>query len=578
MRNILVAFILFSFPYFSQVSFPYDRFSQWQHSGLLQSFDTNYEVIHLEDYNVDPNGILDCSSILQGLLNQYDHAIFEFPEGTFRLNQPIELHSHQVIVGKGPDLTHFLADLNGLGHVFSINGGLGQLTFEIDSAIQKNQAFIVCPQHNLNIGEWIYLQNDDTSLVYSTWAIGTTGQVLKIQQINGDSIWLDEPIRRDYSGACWLRKITPAREIGFRCFSVERQDDTAPSQTSTFRFYATVDALIESIYSRNCTFAHVDISCSSRITVRKNFFTEGFSYGGGGRGYGVVLQQSTGTCLIEDNIFKHLRHSILLQSGANGNVCALNYSLDPFWQESLLTNNSAGEIVLHGNFPYSNLFEQNCIGNIVIDNSHGSNGPDNLFYRNRANLYGIFFSDQSSPNQLFIGNHVTNLTFPYNLVNWTISGSGHYLFANNNKGTIVPAATQLISDTSFAYIEKPEFVNTDVWLHIGDQPAINYPIPAENRWLNQAIFSTSCGQSDLSIEEDSIVIEYFPNPVENKLKVWCSTSYFGPVKLVDAYGRYFNIEQMVGQDLNIQVENLPCGVYFLEFSFLNRAIKFIKSC
>ena len=92
-----------------------------------------------------------------------------------------------------------------------------------------------------------------------------------------------------------------------------------------------------------------------------------------------MLHFTTNECLVEDNIFNHLRHSMILQAGANGNIFSYNYSYDPYWTGVFFPANSAGEIVLHGNWPYANLFEGNDVGNIVIDNSHDANGPHNTF-------------------------------------------------------------------------------------------------------------------------------------------------------------------------------------------------------
>lgn len=577
MKKYLLLLWCCSFQFLNaQTSFPYSRFTDWQHAGLSTAFDSAYALIDMSSLNIDPTGQLDCAAILQNAINQNDHVIFKFPAGEFKFESPITLKAHQVLEGSGPASTHFIFNLGGSGSAFTVNGSIGQNITNVSGPIQKNQQFLVCPQHQFNSGDWLYLQTDDASLITSSWALGTTGQILQIHEVANDTLYLETKLRRSYSGPAWVKPFLPIEQVGFRCFSVERQDDTAPSQTSTFNLYATTNAFIESVYAYKCTFAHAAISCCSKISIRKNYFTEGFSYGGGGRAYGVVLQQTTGDCLVEDNIFKHLRHAILLQSGANGNVCTFNFSTDPYWQESLLTANSAGELVLHGNYPYSNLFEQNSIGNIVIDNSHGANGPDNLFYRNRASLYGIFFSDQSSPDQLFIGNEVTNTAFPYSLVNYSILGTGHYQFANNNKGTIVPTATQLVQDTSFAYTQNPVFVNPGVWLHIGDQPTVNYPIPAENRWLNQAYFSTSCGLTDLALQDWSVQMHCYPNPTANQLNVKCTNPYFGNLELRTLFGQTLLQTHMKGTDLTIDTERLQTGTYFLYFTDIQKTLQFVK--
>lgn len=569
-------FFLHCFCLFAQNTFPYERFSNWQNAGLQTAFDSTFQLIQIADYGVDASGQADCSIILQALLDQNSQIRIHFPAGTFKFEQPINLHSDQIIEGEGPDLTHFIFDLNGSNDAFEVNGALDQSTFNLVTPLVKKQNFVICIGHTFSDNDWLYIQTDDVNLVSSSWAIGTTGQLVQIANVSGDTLWLHSALRRNFTGVVWVRQAHPLEHVGFRCFSVERLDDTAPNQTSTFHLFGVVNAFIESIYSRNCTFAHTDVSCASKISIRKNYFTEGFSYGGGGRAYGVVLQQTTGECLVEDNIFKRLRHSILLQSGANGNVCAFNFSTDPYWEENLLTSNSAGELVLHGNYPYANLFEQNSIGNIVIDNSHGANGPDNLFYRNRANMFGIFFSDQTSPDQLFIGNHVTNTAFPYSLVNWNIQGSGHYLFANNNKGNIVPAGSFFTVDTSFAYTNKPDFVNQAVWLHIGAQPVLTYPIPAAQRYTNQAYFATSCGQTDVALNEWSVSTFLYPNPVQNELYLRTAKPYFGSVKVLDLRGNTILSTHMVGTELFVDLTQIKTGSYLLNLTEIGKNVKFVK--
>ena len=68
---------------------------------------------------------------------------------------------------------------------------------------------------------------------------------------------------------------------------------------------------------------------------------------------------------------------------------------DPFWTGTVLPSDAAGDLVLHGNYPYANLFEGNILQNLVVDDSHGLNGPYNTFFRNRADNYGIVMSNAS---------------------------------------------------------------------------------------------------------------------------------------------------------------------------------------
>ncbi len=214
------------------------------------------------------------------------------------------------------------------------------------------------------------------------------------------------------------------------------------------------DCSLNGMESYRCNFAHITLQGSSNITVQNSHFRESFAYGGGGQGYGVALQGTTGDCYVYANAFTHLRHSMLLQSGVNGNVLAYNCSKDPFWSEQFLPSNSSGDLVLHGNYPYMNLFEGNVVQNIVIDNSHGINGPFNTLFRNRAELYGVFINNSpASSQQNFVGNQVANVSSPFALAYTvcravTITSSG-----NSIQGTLTPAGTDEYAEASlYGYV------------------------------------------------------------------------------------------------------------------------------
>lgn len=166
------------------------------------------------------------------------------------------------------------------------------------------------------------------------------------------------------------------KSVGLECLKINRLDASV-GQTTNIAFDFAVDCWVTGVESNNCNFGHLVFTKSTNCYVYGNYFHDAFAYGGGGQAYGVVLQYTSGECLIENNIFKHLRHSMLVQAGANGNVCAFNYSLDPNWTS--FPSNSAGDIVMHGNYVFMNLIEENICQNIVVDASHGINGPYNTF-------------------------------------------------------------------------------------------------------------------------------------------------------------------------------------------------------
>lgn len=127
--------------------------------------------------------------------------------------------------------------------------------------------------------------------------------------------------------------------------------DLKTSQTSNILISYDSNIKVSYVKSYNANYTHVNLNKSSNIVVEGSYFQDGFSYGGEGKAYRLVLQGTTGESLIYNNNFKHLRHSILLQSGANGNVISYNYSRELYWTEPFLPTNSAGDLVLNGNYP-----------------------------------------------------------------------------------------------------------------------------------------------------------------------------------------------------------------------------------
>lgn len=577
---LLLNFFLLIEQFNAQVTFPQQRFVNWQQHGATPIDEANYQVIELTSLGIDATGQTDCSVLINQLITSHysDSIVLLFPAGQFRFDQSIQLKSNLILAGASMGQTTLNFNLGGTGSSMEALGQLNGPIFPLSSMAVKGQTKIVCPNHAFTAGDWVRLTCNDSSLVSSNWAIGTIGQLIQISDIHADTLFLSSVLRRSYmnEGGLSLQKIVPLSGIGIRCLTIRRLDDTAPAQQSNILFEGVVHSVVSRVAFYNCTFAHIDVRTCSNLSIRSCYFQDAFGYGGGGRGYGVVLQATSNECLIEDNIFKHLRHSILLQSGANGNVIALNFSTDAFWEEASLPANSSGEIVLHGNYVYSNLFEQNVVGNIVIDNSHGGNGPDNLFYRNRATLYGIFFSDQSSPNQLFIGNHVTNTSFPYNLVNYNIQGVGHYQFANNNKGTIVPVGTQLSSDTSFAYQVCPAFVPLNMWLTIGDQPAMLQYIPAQQRYLDQNHLIGACDASGGFASTNIAQIALAPNPVQQKCTISVQGKQVNTMNLLDARGKVVQTIAVHSTSFELDLSQLQSGIYFIQLENQAQVFKLLK--
>jgi len=414
-------FLLKSFILTGQI-LPEVRQIDWTNAGLKDTTTSNFSIIDLNDFGLIGDGISPNDEAFATALASINTSgkIVKFPAGDFLFNEPIVLESNTVLTGQGANNTSLRFDLGGANHAINISGSqpTNDTSAVISTGVKDNDFLEINNTNSFQVGDWIRLQQRDTQLVTSSWAAGSVGQITQIENIVDNKIFLSSTLRKNYllEDTPMISKILPIENVGISCLKIIRVDNTAPFQASNIRFNYAVNSWVSSIESTNCTFSHIDARFSSNLKIEKSYLHDAFDFGGGGRAYGVMLHFTSNEILVENNVFKRLRHSMIIQAGANGNVFAYNYSYDPFWTSN--PTNAAGDMVLHGNYVFANLFEQNIVQNIVIDNSHGPNGPNNTFFRNRGELFGIFFSADNSPSQNFIANEVTNTNSPYSGFHW----------------------------------------------------------------------------------------------------------------------------------------------------------------
>lgn len=502
---IWLIFLLIASHGFSQ-DLPLERRCDWKNPGAHELDTKKISFVNPLDFGADSSGRTDCTTALNSAIMslQSRAGVILFPPGKYMFLSTIQLRDSLVIRGSCAENTYFIFDLKGRPEdCFLIRGKKNVTSVKLAADALKSSKS-VAPAENLNLkkGDWIKIFEEDANRITSSWASNSIGQLVKVKDIQNNVLILEEELRMDFTllNQAAYTIVYPAKNIGLESFTIERKDATS-SQTQNFNLELATNCWVTGIASRNCNFSHITIQESSHINVKNSHFSKAFDYGGGGKGYGITLQQTSGRCFISNNIFENLRHSILLQSAANGNVIAYNYSKDPFWTGTILPSNSAGDIVLHGNYPFQNLFEGNICQNIVIDNSHGINGPYNTFYRNRAELYGIFMNEGAGDLQNFIGNEITHTL----LGQYFKTGKAHYEFGNNrNQVNIPPNTSQLTTNTLF--LEG----NPDCLSDFTNFPSIGYPNKlnegkngAKERYENG--FTTICSD-DNNIFRESINI------------------------------------------------------------------------
>jgi len=215
-----------------------------------------------------------------------------------------------------------------------------------------------------------------------------------------------------------------------------------------------------------------------------------------------------------------------------------------------------------------NLFEGNTVQNIVVDASHGSNGPFNTFFRNRVALYG-FISDNSTVTDSMnvIGNEIPNMgLFMGNL---SLNGAGHFSYGNYVRGAANPIGTEDITEETLIYGDGiyPAYMENSL-------PYIGYPLavnanttPANTRYLSGTY--VLCAADVVTGIAEENVLKSIPELMGNRLLV--------PAELLPAqymvYGMDGRIyaQRTIHESIN-EIAPISSGMYVIRLSAIDGTI------
>jgi hypothetical protein len=356
--------------------------------GGIPSRTTIYTTV-----NADKTGATDAAGAIQSALNSCPVGQVVFiPAGTYRLNSQLYFAKGIVLRGAGPDKTFLNTYANADGIqignwpsapvVTGVSGSptRGSTSISVSSISSPALAtgdYIVIDQKNDN-NEVVNV--DEFSRDSNTRCMS---QITKITGINGTTLSIDPPLYHDYSSALipqvWKLNQGTSMTInaGLEDISIERISPIAQNGLQNVKLVTCAYSWVKNIHSKLAIFRHVDLDRSFRCTTRDSYFEDGYYQGTGGYSYGVVCGNRSTDQLIENNIFSHLRHSMVVKEGAAGNVFGYNYSFNTYQGDSFL----APDMFVHGAHPVMNLYEGNFATKIDNDDTHGS-GSYNTFFRN----------------------------------------------------------------------------------------------------------------------------------------------------------------------------------------------------
>ncbi|MFM2136229.1 MAG: Endoglucanase precursor [Bacteroidota bacterium] len=580
MKRLILILQLLSFHVSTRAqSIPANRLTDWSNAGYRGTVPAVIQTLDVTQLGILGDSVTDNAQTLNNLITSTGGSlrILYFPAGTYRFGNTVTMNDSVILQGAGADSTRFVFDFGGgSGYCINASGSGNSTWYPVSGGYRRGSDRITASDSGvIQVGDWIEIRQAngtwDTQPI--SWADYSVGQLAEVNSRNGDTLFLDRPLRINYDSALNVQVswFTPLRESAIECLSVERRD-SASCFCPTVNFYHAVDCAVRGVEGKRSISAHILLDASSNVTVSGSYFHDAFEYNGSSmHGYGIALINHTGQSLIENNILRRLRHSFSLQTGANGNVIAYNYSLEP--NRSEFPANYGADISMHGHFPYSNLFEGNIVQNIQLDQTWGPSGPLNTFFRNRAELYGILMSSGTvnSDSQNFAGNEVTSTAAFQG--NYALAGTGHFEFGNNVRGVITPAGTNILSEVSLYRTSLPAFWNSSQpW------PSIGYPnaagsgsIPAKERYVN-GTEKTVCGTpistaAAYGVTAQPLSLQVFPNPVRSGTKaiVNFTKNEIVQVELIDLLGKTYRVVKTDGTgQLSLDTEGIANGTYLIK--------------
>jgi hypothetical protein len=488
----LIPLVLLGLDVMAQV-IPAERQVNWSDALFSYDYAVPLAEVNVMDFGAAADGATDDQpAVMTAIAALGGRAGYVyFPPGNYLMNGSINLPDSVILKGYSSDSTTLLFDFGGASQSgISMLGTSASPLIQIDEGYDKDSLWLISDSAFL-FGPMDYAEilqeNGSWDDFPAAWAVQSVGQIVQIDHVSADTLFLMSPLRITYEAILdpRIRKISPRVLAGVECVKIKRLDQSSSGANILMNYAAY--CRVRGIESDTSVSAHIDIFRSTRILVEGNYFHHAFEYNGTSKhGYGVVVNAHAGECLIANNIFRYLRHAMMAKTGANGNVFAYNYSREVHRSEWF--SDYGGDISLHGHYPFANLFEGNIVQNIIIDHANGPSGPHNTFFRNRAENYGIIITSgapTTSDSQHIVGNDVIYNGLWYVGGPYDITGTGHIEHGNNIDGTITPSGTGSLTDTSYYLAGEPVF-----WSVSGSWPSLGIPNilgagsnPARERWF-----------------------------------------------------------------------------------------------
>ncbi len=370
----------------------------WANAGAKVSYtDNRFDVVDFGAEASDGNDDAWAFNKAIAAAVQAGGGVVTVPDGTFLLQETVRLDSNVILRGNGRStrLELDLQDQSGFG--IAAAGTADDAWSDLEADLAAGAESIDLPFEPST--RLVELEQDNTEQILTkpewdvTWGEASEGEMIVV-----DGGRLESALVSSYSRTrnARAREVQPVENVGVEDLTIIRLDE-GYGHTISFRY--ALNAWVNNVVSTRTSFAHVGIEQTARCTVSDSILHDATDFGDGGRAYGVSLARHTTGCAVVNNTLYDLRHALIIQLGASGNVFAYNHARGSAGYED---RRPRADISLHGHWPQRNLFEGNIVDRIEIADWWGPAGPQNTFLRNCV-LDHVILLDFSE-EQLFAGN------------------------------------------------------------------------------------------------------------------------------------------------------------------------------
>jgi hypothetical protein len=361
------------------------------------------------------DGVHDDTAALNFAINAATNGSYVYiPTGHYLLTAPLsrsgsynyDYNSHPfsiIIRGDGPTNT-VLMDYANSGEIiiFSENSGVynyqtigsgnvrGSTSMVLNNGLQglKTNMWIQVIRDNASANVYLPPANDPEPFYYTYGE--SADQFVRVTNISGSTISFWPPLNETSpNGQLTVLYSTPFR-CGIESLGLVRMQDV---NSHNIRIIGGQECWITNVWSAQARGYHISMEWCAGCEVRECYVHDPFPYkdgstGGGGSVYGIVLGFHSSSCLVEDNIALHCRHSFIMETGAGqDNVIDYNYGKDNI-NEGMFETDYQEDTDYHGGEPRFNLWEGNVVPILRADAVEGATKYD-IYFRNLVTMNGI---------------------------------------------------------------------------------------------------------------------------------------------------------------------------------------------